>query len=263
MFIRASARCHVARPDRLATPYSVTMYGVWVRGVVMMSPAVNLGRILEWRTPFLSTRLDGSDILFIPLLFIPLSGNGLNRADLHADRTADAIRLSNTGFLRFTVIAQGRAAGGEAFLATNALIRIDDARRLVEVELGFIFFGILFEDTRPFGDDDRRFIFHGKSPVQRFFHGLQVQGKLHSVALRYYIFGDTLNGAYDSLFDIPDENRKESLLDTASLQLDMKHLEKTIQQILIGELQEKGYSQKDIAKLLNVSRQTIFNKLHR
>ena len=87
--------------------------------------------------------------------------------------------------------------------------------------------------------------------------------ELHSVALRYYIFGDTLNGAYDSLFDIPDENRKESLLDTASLQLDMKHLEKTIQQILIGELQEKGYSQKDIAKLLNVSRQTIFNKLHR
>ena len=28
------------------------------------------------------------------------------------------------------------------------------------------------------------------------------------------------------------------------------------------ELQEKGYSQKDIAKLLNVSRQTIFNKMH-
>lgn len=81
--------------------------------------------------------------------------------------------------------------------------------------------------------------------------------------MRYYIFGDTLNGVYDSLFDISDENRKESLLDTASLQLDMKHLEKTIQQILIGELQEKGYSQKDIAKLLNVSRQTIFNKLHR
>lgn len=39
--------------------------------------------------------------------------------------------------------------------------------------------------------------------------------ELHSVALRYYIFGDTQNGAYDSLFDIPDENRKESLLDTA------------------------------------------------
>ena len=59
MFIRASARCHVARPDRLATPYSVTMYGAWVRGVVMISPAVNLGRMLEWRIPFLSTRLDG------------------------------------------------------------------------------------------------------------------------------------------------------------------------------------------------------------
>lgn len=100
-----------------------------------------------------------------------------------------------------------------------------------------------------------------KAPIQHDWWG-NIR-ELHSVTLRYYIFGDTLNGAYDSLFDIPDENRKESLLDTASLQLDMKHLEKTIQQILIGELQEKGYSQKDIAKLLNVSRQTIFNKLHR
>ena len=79
--------------------------------------------------------------------------------------------------------------------------------------------------------------------------------------MRYYIFGDILDDDYDALFDIPDENRKESLLDTASLQLDMKHLGKTIQQILIGELQEKGYSQKDIAKLLNVSRQTLFNKM--
>ena len=97
-----------------------------------------LANIVPWPpTPTKST-------LFISdILFIPLSGNGLNRADLHADRTADAIHMSNTGFLRFTVIAQGRAAGGEAFLATNALIRIDDARRLVEVELGFIFFGIL------------------------------------------------------------------------------------------------------------------------
>lgn len=110
---------------------------------------------------------------------------------------------------------------------------------------------------------------HRRQPLKRSLKKALIQHdcwgnirELHSVALRYYIFGDTLNGAYDSLFDIPDENRKESLLDTASLQLDMKHLEKTIQQILIGELQEKGYSQKDIAKLLNVSRQTIFNKMH-
>ena len=85
--------------------------------------------------------------------------------------------------------------------------------------------------------------------------------ELHSVALRYYIFGDTLDDDYDTLFDIPDGAQKNALLDTASLQLNMKSLEKTIQQILIEELQEKGYSQKDIAKLLNVSRQTIFNKM--
>ena len=85
--------------------------------------------------------------------------------------------------------------------------------------------------------------------------------ELHSVALRYFIFGDTLDKSYDALFDIADQNKKDALLDTASLTLNMKHLEVTIQQILIEELQEKGYSQKDIAKLLNVSRQTIFNKM--
>ena len=130
-----------------------------------------LANIVPWPpTPTKST-LVTSDILFIPL-----SGNGLNRADLHTDRTADAVSLGNTGFLVFTVIAQGRAAGGEAFLTANARIRIDDARRLVEVELGFIFFRELLEDAGPLGDDDRRFIFDGKGPVQRFFHGLQVQG---------------------------------------------------------------------------------------
>lgn len=85
--------------------------------------------------------------------------------------------------------------------------------------------------------------------------------ELHSVALRYFIFGDTLDKSYDALFDIADQNKKDALLDTASLTLNMKQLEVTIQQILIEELQEKGYSQKDIAKLLNVSRQTIFNKM--
>lgn len=85
--------------------------------------------------------------------------------------------------------------------------------------------------------------------------------ELHSVALRYFIFGDTLDKSYDALFDVADQNKKDALLDTASLTLNMKHLEVTIQQILIEELQEKGYSQKDVAKLLNVSRQTIFNKM--
>lgn len=70
-----------------------------------------------------------------------------------------------------------------------------------------------------------------------------------------------MDKSYDALFDIADQNKKDALLDTASLTLNMKQLEVTIQQILIEELQEKGYSQKDIAKLLNVSRQTIFNKM--
>ena len=49
------ATCQVVHID----PPAVRPLGAWVRGVVMISPAVNLGRMLEWRTPFLSTRLDG------------------------------------------------------------------------------------------------------------------------------------------------------------------------------------------------------------
>jgi len=41
----------------------------------------------------------------------------------------------------------------------------------------------------------------------------------------------------------------------------MKNLETTIEQILIQELSDKGYTQTDIARLLNVSRQTVFNKM--
>lgn len=32
--------------------------------------------------------------------------------------------------------------------------------------------------------------------------------ELHSVALRYFIFGDTLEKSYDALFDIADQNQK-------------------------------------------------------
>jgi len=41
----------------------------------------------------------------------------------------------------------------------------------------------------------------------------------------------------------------------------MKHLETAIQQLVIRDLMEQGYTQTEIAKLLHVSRQTIFNRL--
>lgn len=85
--------------------------------------------------------------------------------------------------------------------------------------------------------------------------------ELYSVALRYHIYGEQRDKDYAYLFDTPEGESTPALLDPASLRLDMKHLETAIQQILINELQEKGYSQTDIAKLLNVSRQTIFNRM--
>lgn len=85
--------------------------------------------------------------------------------------------------------------------------------------------------------------------------------ELYSVALRYHIYGDTGDSSYQYLFDTTEDEQTPQLLDTGSLSLNMKNLETTIEQILIQELSDKGYTQTDIARLLNVSRQTVFNKM--
>ena len=52
-----AARSQVLRPVSSAAPYSVTMVGAWLRGVVMMSPAI-WGRMREWSRPFLSVKVE-------------------------------------------------------------------------------------------------------------------------------------------------------------------------------------------------------------
>ena len=120
--------CQAGRADAAAALAHAVDFGHL--DIVAMSDEamvrILLANIVPWPpTPTKST-LFISDILFIPPFWKwPEPGRPACRP------YSDAIRLSNIGFLRFTVIAQGRAAGGEAFLAANALIRIDDARRLV------------------------------------------------------------------------------------------------------------------------------------
>ena len=53
-----SARSQVERPESRAVPYSVTMQGAWVRGVVMTSPSVNRGRMRERSVPCLSVKVE-------------------------------------------------------------------------------------------------------------------------------------------------------------------------------------------------------------
>ena len=123
----------------------------------------------------------------------------MNRADLHADRTADAVRFRNTGFLRFIVEAQSRAACRQALLTADADFRIDGARCHIEVEFFFIFFGELLEDAGPLGDDDRRFIFDCIRPVEGFFHDFEVQ-RIDGA--------DILNTqGFDDRFDIDEGSR--------------------------------------------------------
>ena len=100
----------------------------------------------------------------------------MNRADLHANRTTDAVRLRNAGLLGFIVKAQSRAACGQALLAADADIRIYVARRHIEVKFFFIFFGEFLEDAGPLGNDDRRFGFIGISPVRVSFMTLRSRG---------------------------------------------------------------------------------------
>ena len=85
--------------------------------------------------------------------------------------------------------------------------------------------------------------------------------ELYSAALRYHIFGETGDRTYSYLFDAPANEGTEHLLAPGTVALDMKHLETAIQQLVIRDLMEQGYTQTEIAKLLHVSRQTIFNRL--
>ncbi len=84
--------------------------------------------------------------------------------------------------------------------------------------------------------------------------------ELNSVALRYHIFGDTGDTSYQYLFDQPQE-QQDPLIDAASLHIDMKQLQRSVEQLVISDLLRQGYTKGQIAGILNISRQTLFNKL--
>lgn len=84
--------------------------------------------------------------------------------------------------------------------------------------------------------------------------------ELRSAALRYRILGDRDDGSYQYLFDTPS-SAKPPLVDAQSLRIDMKALQHSVEVWVIEDLMRQGYTKSQIAQILSVSRQTVFNKL--
>lgn len=82
--------------------------------------------------------------------------------------------------------------------------------------------------------------------------------ELYSVALRYHILAPQTPDRYDELFDTPHTVTAppEPTLGTINL----KQLHRDMDNLIIQELLRQGFSKTRIAQLLQISRQTLFNK---
>ena len=79
------------------------------------------------------------------------------------------------------------------------------------------------------------------------------------MALRYHVLGEEDKGDFGYLFDKPEDEidiNGEGLPD-----LDMKKIQHLFQQSLIHDLRAQGYTQSQVAKILHLSRQTVFMRL--
>lgn len=85
--------------------------------------------------------------------------------------------------------------------------------------------------------------------------------EIRSTALRYYIYGKPGSPSYDYLFDQTNHKKKAHLIDPRTFKLDMKKAQHTFQQLVINDLLEQGYTKTEVASMLNITRQTLFNHL--
>ncbi len=84
--------------------------------------------------------------------------------------------------------------------------------------------------------------------------------ELRSVALRYRIMGDRGSNSYQYLFDKPQQP-ENSFIDKDSFHIDMKSLQHSVELLVIEDLLRQGYTKNQVAGILSISRQTLFNKL--
>lgn len=84
--------------------------------------------------------------------------------------------------------------------------------------------------------------------------------ELYNATFRYHIFGETDDTSYNYLFDQTQKNN-EPLIDKGSLRINLKQLHHSVEHLIIQDLLSQCFTKNQIAKTLNISRQTLFNKL--
>ena len=85
--------------------------------------------------------------------------------------------------------------------------------------------------------------------------------EIRSTALRYHIYGDAREVDYNYLFDQAKQQKKTPLIDPQTFRIDMKKAQNTFQKLVINDLLELGYTKTEVASMLNITRQTLFNRL--
>lgn len=85
--------------------------------------------------------------------------------------------------------------------------------------------------------------------------------EIRSIALRYYIYGKTDSTSYTYLFDQQNQKKRAHLINPKTFKLDMKKAQHTFQQLVINDLLEQGYTKTEVASILNITRQTLFNRM--
>lgn len=85
--------------------------------------------------------------------------------------------------------------------------------------------------------------------------------EIRSTALRYHIYSQTDNASYTYLFDQHQPKKGAHLIDPRTFKLDMKKAQQTFQKLVINDLLEQGYTKTEVASMLNITRQTLFNHL--
>ena len=86
--------------------------------------------------------------------------------------------------------------------------------------------------------------------------------ELKSTALRYFTFeGD--NGNKDILDVEREETIQERSIIDSDLRIDLKQLSKTVEGLVIRELLERGVPKQEIARMLGISRQALFQKIQK
>ena len=83
--------------------------------------------------------------------------------------------------------------------------------------------------------------------------------ELKNIAKRFIIFGEF---DFDNNEIIAEDNEKDEKISGSTAFLDLKEIDRYVEQKVISMLEEQGMSKNDIAKMLGISRSSLWNKIN-